>query len=97
MSYVTNLLVTALTDKDGLTVVKSIQSTYKGSGGLPVDDDISFGTKSLECSIWAGAFNCHIDYEGLKRLVSSLSLRFPEDIQIFAKEQDNNHFTEVHP
>lgn len=97
MSYVTNLLVTTLTDKDGSTIVKSIQSVYKGDGGLPIDDDLSFGTKSLECSIWAGAFNCHIDYEVLKRLVSSLSLQFPEDVQIFAKEQDDNHFSEVYP
>lgn len=51
------------------------------------------GSKMLECEVYIAAFN-YMDVEGWIAHLRSLPWRYPEDVQLFLKEQDDDVFTE---
>lgn len=85
MSVVTNIIVTAAC---GERLDKEMQRA-----GFERVDKFAGGTKWMEAMVYCGAFN-YLDLVAKAAEIRALPWHDPEELQIFAKGQDDNTFQE---
>lgn len=100
MSHVTNIILTTMVDEED--AVKELNGklsvTAVCSSPRPVDlsrcPNTCGGNKYLECDIYLAAYN-YFKLDNFLGAVRSVAWEYPEDVQLFVKDQHDSHFTEV--
>jgi len=100
MSDVTNLILSISIDDDEQGKLKEVNTYFLARQTKPLIsvDDPSLpkawygGSKFLECALSVGAFN-HLDLDAFLDHLRSLQWRWPDQVQVIAKEQEDLKFT----
>lgn len=90
MSQVTNVILKAAAGEyqiDKLNLLLAYACPF-------VDSDYCAGDKHLEVNIYLGAFN-HLDLDDFRRTVESVQWDYPESLQLFIQEDNDERFREV--
>jgi hypothetical protein len=96
MSMVTNILLCTMIDEE--EAIAAVNVSFKS--GMPFTDLESSpmpyyaGSVCVECGIYVGAFN-YLNDADLIKAIEAAPWKFPEDVQLFIKRQDDDRFAEV--
>lgn len=100
MSVVTNVILSFSAseidlDDDYLDVIARVNKFFPvGAGFKRSVDETAGGTKHMERPTFCGAFN-YLDLEGFSKHLSNLPWKYPENVQLFVCEQDDEVYRQV--
>jgi len=101
MSRVTNVILTfSLDEEEAIRELSTALTAFTWYGGRPLTDaaevdGLVAGSKAMECGICLGAFN-YFDLSEFLTAIRNTSWKYPCELQLFIKEQEDDWFRQVH-
>lgn len=96
MSTVTNVIFVMSVDEfEATQALQRISSFQFGTYWQPLKDDITGGSKNLECEIYIGAFN-YFDEDKFVDELKMVEWKYPEEIQVMVRRQDDDKFITIY-
>lgn len=94
MSNITNIIFVTSVDEDiSMQALREI-SSFVDMDWQSLKDEVTGGTKILECEVYVGAFNYFDENKFIDEL-KSIKWNYPEELQVMVKREDDDQFTTI--
>jgi hypothetical protein len=96
MSRVTNIILITTSDEaeGGVERLNNALAAMAIVGAFERVDEHAGGPKAIEAAVFMAAFN-HLNIESFRQAVIKNQWDFPESVQLFIKEQEDERFREI--